>query len=156
MRIARNLILSLLAVSLFWFLAGCQPVAMTEPTNSGDASGDNSTLDMLEVIYFHRPQRCSGCVYAETGTRYTLENYFADELANGNIVFKTINLGDELNATIVEHYGAYTSSLFINNIKGGVEHIDEVTEVWFLLNKDSEFVSLVKSKIDYYLSGEQP
>ena len=131
------------------------PMAVTNPTNSGDASGDNSSPDMLEVVYFHRPQRCSGCVYAETVTRYTLENYFADELANRTIVFKAINLGDKANAAIIEHYGAYTSSLFINSIKGGIEHIEEVTEIWFLLGKDSEFVALVKSKIDYYLNREQ-
>ena len=132
------------------------PMTMTELTNSGDASGDSSTSDVLEVVYFHRPQRCSGCVYAETATRYTLENHFADELASRRIVFKAINLGDKANAAIVEHFGAYTSSLFINSIIGGVEHTEEVTEIWFLLGKDSEFVSLVKSKIEYYLSREQP
>ncbi len=142
-------------VNHFAKFAVLAPIAMTEPTNSGDASGDNSPPDMLEVVYFHRPQRCSGCVYAETSTRYTLENYFADELANGTIVFKAINLGDKANAEIVEHYGAYTSSLFINSVRGDTEHIEEVKEIWFLLGKDNEFVSLVKSKIDYYLSREQ-
>jgi hypothetical protein len=144
----------LLVLSLFWFLAGCQS-DVSPQTMPDEPAGDNLTTDTLEVVYFHRPQRCSGCIYAETGTRHTLENYFADEMANGTIVFKAINLGDKANATIVEHYGAYTSSLFINSIKGGVEHIEEVTEIWFLLGKDSEFADLVKSKIDYYLNREQ-
>ena len=111
---------------------------------------------VVEIVYFHRPQRCSGCVYAETGTQYTLENYFAGELVSGRIVFKVINLGDKANTAIVEHYGAYTSSLFINSIRGDTKHIEEVKEIWFLLGKDSEFVTLVKSKIDRYLSGEIP
>jgi len=112
--------------------------------------------DVVEVVYFHRPHRCAGCIYAETATRFTLETYFADELAEGKIVFKLINLGDKANAAIVEHYGAYTSSLFINSISGGIEHIEEVKEIWFLLGKDSEFVALVKNKIDRYLSEERP
>ena len=121
-----------------------------EPTSASLAP------NLLEVVYFHRPQRCSGCVYAETGTRYTLETYFAEELVSGKIVFKVINLADNANAAIVEHYGAYTSSLFINSKKDGSENIEEVKEIWFLLGKDSEFVALVKSKIDRYLTREIP
>jgi len=115
-----------------------------------------AVADRVEVVYFHRAQRCAGCIYAETATRFTLETYFADELAEGKIVFKLINLGDKANAAIVEHYGAYTSSLFINSISGGIEHIEEVKEIWFLLGNDREFVTLVKSKIDRYLSEEKP
>jgi len=135
-------------------LLGCSPSLTTGEHSTPEIP--STPADTVEVVYFHRPQRCSGCIYAETATRYTLENYFADELANGTIVFKAINLGDKANAAIIEHYGAYTSSLFINSIKGGVEHIEEVTEIWFLLGKDSEFVSIVKSKIDYYLNRGQP
>ncbi len=121
-----------------------------------EPSSASSAPNLLEVIYFHRPQRCSGCVYAEAGTRYTLETYFAEKLISGKIDFKVINLSDEANAAIVEHYGAYTSALFINSKKDGDENIEEVKEIWFLLGKDSEFIALVKSKIDRYLSGEIP
>jgi hypothetical protein len=131
--------------------------------NTSPAVDGNSTLeipsapaDKVEVVYFHRPQRCSGCVYAETGTRYTLENYFTSELAEGKIIFKVINLGDESNTTIVERYGAYTSSLFINSTRDDVEYIEEVTEIWFLLGKDDEFSDLVKSRIERHLSVEIP
>ena len=108
------------------------------------------------MVYFHRPQRCSGCVYAETGTRYTLENYFADELAEGKIIFKVINLGDEANTTMVERYGAHTSSLFINSIRDGTDHIEEVTDIWLVLGKDSEFVAIVKNKIESCLGEKKP
>ncbi len=108
----------------------------------------SAAADRIDVVYFHRTQRCTGCVYAETGTRYTLENHFAEELESGKIVFKTIDLGDKANTTTVEHYGAYTSSLFINNIREGTDHIEEVSEIWFVLGNDEEFVEVVKSKIE--------
>ena len=135
-------------------LSGCR---------SSLTTGENSTpetpsapADKVEVVYFHRPQRCSGCVYAETGTRYTLENYFASELAEGKIIFKVINLGDEANTAIVERYGAYTSSLFINSITDGTDRIEEVKEIWFVLSKDSKFVAIVKNKIESCLGEKTP
>ena len=151
LRIARNRLLLAVAFMIFSTATGCNPITST-PTNT--TPGDSSNTDMLEVVYFHRPQRCSGCVYAETATRYTLENYFAEELENGKIVFKMINLGDRANTAIIERYNAYTSSLFINSMGGGTDHIEEVKEIWFILGKDSEFIALVKSKIDDALSGE--
>jgi len=156
MKITSNFLLLAVVLSLSALAVSCQP-ATTPQTEYGEPATSSvpSNVDVLEVVYFHRPQRCSGCVYAETGTRHTLETYFAEELKSGKIVFKVINLGDEANAAIFEHYGAYTSSLFINSIEGDTEHIEEVKEIWFLLGKDSEFVSLIKSKIDYYLSGEK-
>ena len=124
------------------------------PPNSNDSDTLPTPADKVEVVYFYRPQRCHGCVYAEDTTRYTLETYFADELASGKINFATLNLGAEENAAIVEKYGAYTSSLFINTIIDGTEHIEEVTEIWFVLDDDEAFVEVVRSKIEQSLSGE--
>ncbi len=110
--------------------------------------------DRVEVVYFCRAQRCVGCIYAETGTRYTLETYFADELASEKITFAVFNVEDEGNAAIIKKYDAFTSALFINTIKDGTDHIEEVTEIWFHLGDDEAFVEVVKSKIEQSLRGE--
>jgi hypothetical protein len=107
--------------------------------------------NVVEVVYFHRAQRCSGCIYAGDTTEYTVETYFADKLASGKLVFKMLNLQDPANAAIVEKYGAYTSSLFINDIKGGINQIEEVTDIWFLLHNDEKFVNLVKGELEKHL-----
>jgi hypothetical protein len=119
------------------------------PTPSPKPIGAN----YLEVVYFHRTQRCYSCQYAGDTTKYATETYFAQELANGKMVFKTLNLQDQANAEIVKKYGAYTSSLFINQIKGGTDHIDAVTDIWLLIGKDEAFVNLVKSKIESALEN---
>ena len=157
MKITSNFLLLAVVLSLSALALSCQS-ATTPQTEYGEPATSSvpSNVDALEVVYFHRPQRCAGCVYAETSTRYTLETYFAEELKSGKIIFKVINLADEANATTVEHYGAYTSSLFIKSKKDGNANIEEVKEIWFFLGKDSEFVALVKSKIDRYFSGEIP
>jgi hypothetical protein len=42
----------------------------------------------------------------------------------------------------------------INTIRGGTGHIEEVTEIWFVLGEDEAFVELVKSKIEESLKGQ--
>ena len=124
------------------------------PEISSSSTTSAVTYDKVELVYFHRAQRCSGCIYAETATRYTVDNYFKDAIASGKLEFKVIDLSDETNTAIVKKYGAYTSSLFINGIKDGVDRIEEVDKIWFLLGKDAEFVSLVKGTIEKYLDKD--
>jgi hypothetical protein len=124
-------------------LCACSSTA-TDPQPTPGPSIDNG----VEVVYFHRSHRCYGCLYAGDKVRYTIDTYFADKLASGELVFMTINVQDDANAAIVNKYGAYTSSLFMNKVVDGVDHIEAVTGIWFLLGKDQEFVDLVKSEIE--------
>ena len=117
-----------------------------EPDNS---SGLPPSIDNgVEVVYFHRAQRCSGCIRMQDMTEYTLNTYFADELESGEIVFIAVNLQDAANADIVQKFGAYTSSLFLNDVENGVDSIEELTDVWFVLWDDEEFVDTVKTAIE--------
>jgi len=134
----------LLACLILSLMLGCTASSTAPPT-----SDTPSVLaDRVEVVYFHRTQRCGGCIYAEDGIRYTVETYFKDELARGKVTFEVLNVEDKENATIVKKYGAFTSSLFINTIKDGTDHIEEVKEIWFLLGNDEAFVKAVRSEIE--------
>ena len=135
----------LLIILVAGILCACGSPAPEVPSTSDTPS---VLADKVEVVYFHRAQRCISCIYAETGVRYTVETYFADELASGKVTFEMFNVEDKENATTVKKYGAFTSSLFINTIKDGIDHIEEVTEIWFVLGKDEAFVEVVKSKIE--------
>ncbi len=137
----------LLACLILSLMLGCTASSTPPPT-----SDTPSVLaDRVEVVYFHRTQRCGGCIYAEDRIRYTVETYFKDELASGKVIFEAVNIKE--NAAIVEKYGAFTSSLFINTVRDGTDHIEEVKEIWFLLGNDEAFVKAVRSKIEKSLKG---
>ena len=123
------------------------------PESSPTPDTSSVTADRVEVVYFHRAQRCYSCLYAETGSRYTVETYFRDELTSNKIIFKVVNVEDKSNAPIVKKYGAFTSSLFINTITKGADHIEEVKEIWFALGKDKAFAEVVRSRIMESLKG---
>jgi len=107
----------------------------------------------VELVYFHRAQRCNSCIYAEDGVRYTLQMHFSEELANGRVSFESYDWEDEENSDVVEKYGAYTSSLFINVIREGKENIEEVNEIWIVVGDDEAFVEMVKSRVEEKLTG---
>ena len=121
------------------------------PPNSNNSSG---AADRVDVVYFHRTQQCYSCRYAEEETLYTVETYFKDELASGKVTYQSIDVQDEANTEIVNKYGAYTSSLFINTIKDSSDHIEQVTDIWLVIGDDDAFVEVVKSKIEKSLKGE--
>jgi hypothetical protein len=115
----------------------------------------SGSADRVDVVYFHRTQRCATCMYAEEQTRYTLETYFEDELASGKVTFQSINVQDEANADIVKKYNnASYLTLCINTVRGGTDHIEEVTDIWLVIGNDEAFDEVVKSAVEKSLSGE--
>ncbi len=122
------------------------PIPAPEP-------GTTSVVDRVDVVYFHRTNRCRSCIYAETGIRYTLETYFQKELSSGKLTFKSVDVQDASNAAIVKKYGAYTSQLFINTVIGDTERIEDVTEIWLFIGNDEAFCHVVRTKIAKALEG---
>lgn len=50
------------------------------------------TKDRVEILYFHGKQRCATCMAIEKNAQEAVESQFADELKNGTVVFKTIDI----------------------------------------------------------------
>jgi hypothetical protein len=141
-----------LCVVVGYIIANASPAADDGQPNSNNSSG---LADRVDVVYFHRTQRCHTCLYAEEQTRYTLETYFADELASGKVTFQSVNVQDEANADIVKKYNnASYLTLCINTVRGGTDHIEVVTDIWTVIGNDEAFDEVVKSEVEKSLSGE--
>jgi hypothetical protein len=74
--------------------------------------------DYVELVYFHRKNRCYSCQYAGDMTQYT------------------------------DKYGAYGSSLFINIFVDGEDHIKHISDIWYHIGDDEEFTAVVKTEIE--------
>lgn len=141
---------SLIAVLILscGIICACSGPAKNEPIDTPETP---TLQNGVEVVYFHRAQRCSNCRYLEYCVTSTVNTYFQDELASGELVFKVLNVQDEANAAMIEKYGAYASSLFINEVIDGVDHIEHVTDIWFFVGDDEGCFSLVKGEIEEHL-----
>jgi len=131
---------------------GASPATPPAPNNS--TGNSTSPADRVDVVYFHRTQRCYSCTYMEDAARYTLETYFADELASGKVTFQVFNVEDEQNADVVEKYQSSYLSLYINTVRDGTDHIELVTDLYTLIGNDEAFAETLKSKIQKSLTGE--
>ena len=137
-----------------WLILAYGVSPATPPASNNSTGNSTSSVDRVDVVYFHRTQRCYSCYYVESGANNTVETYFGDQLASGKLTFQSVDVQDSKNAAIVEKYGAYGIQLFINTIKDGTDHIEEAAEVYLLIGRDEAFVDALKSKIGQSLGGE--
>jgi hypothetical protein len=128
-------------------VAGCVFTACSTSSSNPDSTLEPSVDNGLEIVYFHRTNRCYSCTYAEDKVRYTLDTFYSDELADGELVFMAVNVQDDANSAIIDKYGAYTSSLYMNKVVNGVDDIEGITGIWFYIGKDQEFVDYVNNEI---------
>ena len=133
------------------------PIPPAEPSEPPQVTTPSSkpanTLDRVDVVYFHRPQRCPTCLCFEERIVYVVNTYFQDELNSGNLTFGVYNIGDSKNADIVKKYGAYSSQLFINTLKDGTDHITDIQDIWSWSCRSNKagFDQQVKSAIEQSL-----
>ena len=128
------------------------PVETEEPEPNPEPS---PTLkeNRIDVVYFHRTNRCYSCQYAETGIGHALETYFNKELDDGTITFQSVDVQKPSDASIVEQYGAYTSQLFINTVIENEDHIEHIEEIWSYIGDDEAFTLFIKNKINESLGA---
>ena len=112
-----------------------------------------NTLDRVDVVYFHRPQRCPTCLCFEERIVYVVNTYFQDELKSGKLTFGVYNIGDSKNADIVKKYSAISSQLFINTVNDGIDHITDIQDIWSWSCRSNKtgFDQQVKSAIEQSL-----
>jgi hypothetical protein len=156
----------MLAVGLFCACTSPSIPPTSPPDESPPQSDETPTsqtpvetpnlVERVDVVYFHRPQRCPTCLCFEERIIYVVNTYFQDELNSGKMTFQVCNIGDSKNAAIVKKYGAISSQLFINTMKDGTDHITDIQDIWSwhcTRNKEG-FDQQVKNVIQQSLNGE--
>ena len=71
-------------------------IGLTSCGNNQNANAQTSTKaaqkEYVEVLYFHGKQRCVTCNAIEKLTKEVVEKDFAEQLKNGKVVFKVIDI----------------------------------------------------------------
>lgn len=95
------------------------------------ADAQNTEKDMVEVIYFHGKQRCPTCMAIENATKEVVNSMFANELENGTLVFKAVDISTPEGEQLADKYEVTWSSLFVNKWKDRKETRNNMTEFGF-------------------------
>lgn len=105
---------------LIWILGICLGLAAcggngTKKNVSGNVGQAQlqERNERVEILYFHGKQRCATCVAIEKNAKEAVEKEFAEELKNGSVVFKSIDISIPENEKIADKYEVTWSSLFV-------------------------------------------
>lgn len=97
----------------------------------GTTGAESPERDRVEVIYFHGKQRCPTCMAIEKNTVDVVNTLFSDELKNGTVVFRNVDISTTEGEKIADNYEVTWSSLFVNRWKDGKETRNNMTEFGF-------------------------
>ena len=105
-------------------------VACSGGKNRSVAENEQTKRDVVEVLYFHGAQRCATCMAIEKNTIEVVETRFAEQLNNGKLIFRTVDIDKE--EEFAERYEVSWSSLILVDYdKSGNESATNLTEFAF-------------------------
>lgn len=108
----------------------------------------------VDVVYFHRTQRCTSCLNAENFTRETLETHFADQLKNGWLSLRVLDMENEENAALVKKFDAAGSALYLSVLIQGTEYLCPNQDIWFFTTNKYLFADTLKKKLTALLERD--
>lgn len=153
MQIIKNFLCFILLITFIIILTGCNKTTMDAGSDDyGNLmSSANQSVDKLEVYYFHRTARCYSCNTIGQYVRETMEQKYSEQIKDGVIDFRQLNVELPENKEIAKKFQASGSSLYINRIIDGQNNIEQDMNVWRLLKSEDQFKSYLENKIDSYL-----
>lgn len=114
----------------FWMMTLCLGLFACENNTVSKKQQENKTVtDGVEVLYFYGKQRCPTCKAIEQETKELVSTTFADEVKNGKLLFKTLEI--EENEALAEKYQITWSSLVLVDYDNGEEKVEDMTKFAF-------------------------
>ena len=127
---------------------------VTKQKEEAPASQIAVTSHNAKVIayYFHGTFRCSTCQTIEKYSKEAIEHYFANELKNGTLEFKSLNVEEAENRHYIQDYQLFSRALVISLVKQDKEVTwKNLTDVWKLVRDKDKFFQYVKDEVEKFL-----
>ena len=120
-----------LTLALVLGLTACGNNTAKNSSGTERQTAQNEKQNRVEVLYFHGKQRCATCMAIEKNAKEAVEAQFEEQLKNGSLVFKTIDISKEENEAIADKYEVTWSSLFLVRYQSGKESAENQTKYAF-------------------------
>jgi hypothetical protein len=132
---------------------GSIPVARSTRWVNDFSELPNGSVSHVDVVYFHRTERCESCLNAENYTRETLDKYFADQMKSGLISLWVLDVEKPENAVLVQKFDAAGSSLYLSVLIQGTEYLCPNQDIWFFTSNRYLFVDTLRKKLTSLVGG---
>jgi len=127
-----------------------------DPAPSSTAAGDPTDAPSRRLVacYFHSTKRCAKCNTIEAYAKEALDTLFPEQIASGEIEWRTANMDDVWNLDAVQRYGLVRSSLVLVDEAGGEERDHSVLEsVWDLTEDKRAFFAYVQGEVEILIDA---
>lgn len=123
-------------------------------------SGTDSAVvaDPLKIVvyYFHGTHRCSTCLRMEEYSREAIGIYFSEELKEGKLEFKLVNIDEPENRHFIKDFQLYTRSLVLALYNGNaLQKYKNLSDIWSYSNERLKFYLYVKNETEQFLKESQ-
>ncbi len=137
-------ILILVAIALL-VITACYPILTSLHGVAGAETGGNGA-DNIQLLYFHRTQRCVSCNNAEAYARETMDRYFADEMNSGKIAIRSIDY--QTDKAMAEKYNVKMQGLKMVITRNGQQTVKDVPEVWAFVRDKETCIGCLKDTLN--------
>jgi len=128
------------------------PGSMEGATVSGPEAGADVNPDRVVVYYFHTTARCPTCHKIENYTREAVEQKFGEEIEEGMMEFRSVNIEEQGNKHFIKDYKLHTKSVVVSDMKSGKEtRWKNLAKVWELVGNKENFFRYIEDEVDLYL-----
>lgn len=106
----------------------------------------------VKVYYFHRKFRCPSCIEIENLVEKTLKATYANQMAEGRLVWRSIDLSEKENEHFTKDYSFTFNSLIVVESRDGKDVRFKNLEKIFEIYEDQEKASgYVREEVGEYL-----
>jgi len=123
--------------------------SLQNPAHSGN---DERLRDVVTVTYFTTNARCPSCLKIEELARRAVETRFAEQLGEGRLEFRIINVDQPGNRHFIDDYQLVSKSVVVaKTLNGREESWVNLQDIWLLLGNEQALMDYVAQAVDAYL-----
>lgn len=117
----------------------------SQPSNN-EVNAKDDSADKIVAYYFHFTARCTTCKTIEAKTKENLEMLYPNQIKEGLITFRSINLDDASGNALAEKLGVSGQTLLL--VKGD-QKINLTNEGFmYAVAKPEKFKEIINEKVD--------
>lgn len=108
----------------------------------------------VTATYFHTRARCATCRNLEAYARQALEEAFSEQLADGRLVWRTVNFHEPTHRHYMRDYGLTYQSLVLVETQGGdTLRWKNLDRIWKLVGDRRAYGAYVRGETAAYLEA---
>ncbi len=141
-------------------------VAETQLSNDAVASANTSTntpqggsldiadkADRVVAYYFHGNVRCQTCRKIEAYTAESIRNSFKDDLLDGQLQWKLVNVDESAHEHFVKDYELTTRSVvLVKMVDGRQSRWKNLDQIWDLVGDKEKFQKYISDEASEFLA----